>query len=82
MSRAIILIVVVIATISGCSRYVGPLENRQKPPVNSLGPDGRPYNLDQQAVRARDKYSVPVDDFRVGPKIGFDAVDPTGRYYP
>jgi hypothetical protein len=79
MRRAILLIVPVLATLSGCTRFAGPLEVRRMDRADALAPDGRPYTREEQAIRARERYSIPSDDFRVGPKIGLDGVSPTGR---
>jgi hypothetical protein len=48
--------------------------------ADAPGPDGRPYTPEQQSIRARERYSIPSDDFRIGPRMGFEGVDPTQRY--
>lgn len=79
MQRAILLIVPVLATLSGCARFAGPLEVRHMDRADARAPDGTPYTLAEQATRARERYAIPSDDFRVGPSIGVGAVGPTGR---
>jgi hypothetical protein len=79
MRRLLLLAIPLVATLLGCTRYAGPLAVRRMDRADALGPDGRPYTLEEQAIRARERYNIPSDDFRVGPPIGLDGVSPTGR---
>lgn len=71
--RRTILLVAVLA-VAGCSRFEGPLEVRQKGRADSPG-----YTIDEQERRARERWTVIEDDFRVGPRGYVDRVDPIGR---
>jgi hypothetical protein len=79
MRRRILLIVTIVGALAGCNRFMGPLEVRRQDPTKGPAPDGTPYTLAEQEIRARERYNIPSDDFRVGPKIGRDGVSPTGR---
>jgi hypothetical protein len=79
MRRAILLIVPIISFLAGCNQFAGPLAVRRMEPYNALAPDGTPYTLPEQAIRARERFSIPSDDFRVGPRIGIDGTSPIGN---
>ena len=79
MRRTILLALPIIAALAGCNRFMGPLEVRRQDPTKGPAPDGSPYTLQEQEIRARERYTIPSDDFRVGPPIWRDAVGPTGR---
>ncbi len=67
MSRCLILLVIAAA---GCRNIDGPCAARNKPPINEPG-----LTISEQERRARDKYPIPSDNFRIGPPTG---IDPTG----
>lgn len=79
MRRTIILVLPVVAILAGCNQFAGPLAVRRMDSYDALAPDGKPYTLSEQAIRARERYSIPSDDWRVGPKIGLDGTSPVGR---
>lgn len=62
-----------LMALVGCSRYEGPLEVRKKGRADLGG-----YNIEQQEQRGRERYAIPSDDFRVGPKTYADRPDPVG----
>ncbi len=70
--RLTILLILLVAS-SGCRNMAGPCAARDKPAPTA----GMP--LDEQERRGRDKYTVPSDDFRIGPPTGIDRSGPTGR---
>jgi len=51
-----------VALGAGCRNVGGLCEARRKP-----RPDDPSYTIEEQKRRARDKYALPEDDFRVGP---------------
>lgn len=65
------LILALLIVSPGCRNFAGPCAARDKP-----RPDAPGLTIDEQQRRARDKYTVPSDDFRIGPATG---IDPTRR---
>jgi len=82
MRRLIVLVVPIVVVLAGCNRFAGPLEVRRMDRADARAPDGLPYTIEQQEARGRERYSIPDDDFRAGPRIGFGAVDPIWRGTP
>lgn len=58
----------------GCGGIDGPRSAKNKPK-----PDLPEYTVEEQQRRARDKYAIPEDDFRIGPSLNIDRPSPTGR---
>jgi hypothetical protein len=79
MRRLITLTVPVILALAGCNRFAGPLEVWRMDRADALGPDGRPYTSYEQEVRARERYTIPTDDWGVAPPLNVGKVGPTGR---
>lgn len=67
--RTLLLLLLVLT--AGCRNIDGPCAAKSKPRVDAPG-----LTIEEQERRARDKYTVPSDDFRIGPATG---IDPTGR---
>jgi len=67
-------ILTLITALAGCRNIAGPLAARDKPRADVPG-----LPIEEQERRARDKYTVPSDDFRIGPATGIDRSGPTGR---
>lgn len=76
MRRTIPLVVPFLLAVLGCNRFIGPIEARKYDRADALGPDGRPYSIEQQELRSHARYAIPADDFRYGPSIGVDRIDP------
>jgi hypothetical protein len=74
MTRKLILYGLGVMTLVGCRNVVGPLEARSKPK-----PDLPGYTIEEQERRARDKYAIPEDDWRVSPSGYIDRPSPVGR---
>jgi hypothetical protein len=81
MRRLIIPILPLLLAVIGCNHIAGPVASRHQDSAEALGPDGRPYSIDEQESRGRQRYTIPDNNFRVGPNIGFDRVDPIPRGY-
>jgi hypothetical protein len=81
MRRLVLLVLPLVMTLAGCSnRFMGPLEvTRTKDRADAPDPWGRPYSIEQQEARGRERYAIVQDDFRVGPPIPADQIGPTGR---
>jgi hypothetical protein len=81
MRRTILLVLPILAALAGCNRFLGPIEVRHQDPTKGLAPDGKggltPYTLQEQEIRARERYTIPSDDRSVGPPIWRDGVSPT-----
>jgi hypothetical protein len=73
MRRSLILLAIVL-TSAGCSRFSGPIAVR-----NSGRADAPGYSLDEQERRGRERYTITEDDIRIGPKTYADRPSPTGR---
>ncbi len=75
MTRTALLLTIGLSGIAaGCQGYDRPRENRVKP-----RPDNPALSFEQQEARGRDKYAIPDDDRRVGPRGYIDRPSPTGR---
>jgi hypothetical protein len=79
MRRLILGSLTGLVALAGCNSFVGPLGVRKLDRADALGPDGRPYSIEEQEIRGRQRYAITEDDFRIGPRVGFDRVDPTGH---
>jgi hypothetical protein len=64
----------VLASLAGCRNIAGPCEAWHKPRADAPG-----LTIEEQERRARDKHTIPEDDFRIGPATGIDRPSPTGR---
>lgn len=64
MTRTLLLMAIILSTTIGvgCRNVGGLCAARQKP-----RPDDPRYTIEEQQRRARDKYALPTDDFRLGP---------------
>jgi hypothetical protein len=74
MARRLIPFALGVLTLVGCRNVAGPLEARSKPK-----PDAPGYTIEEQERRARDKYAIPEDDWRVSPSGFIDRPSPVGR---
>jgi len=74
MTRAIMIACVGMMALSGCCNIAGPFETWKKPK-----PDLPGYTIEEQRRRARDKYALQEEDWRVGPDGYADKPSPTGR---
>ena len=63
-----------LGTLAGCKGFDGPRAGRDKPRV-----DAPQYTIEEQQRRGRDKYAIPEDDVRIGPRGFIDRPSPTGR---
>ena len=72
--RRMLLLVVPLATLAGCTRYEGPLEVRKKQRADAPG-----YTIDEQEQRSRERNTIVEDDRRIGPSGGIGRVGPIGR---
>jgi hypothetical protein len=79
MRRLLLLAIVMVSSAVGCTRFAGPLAVRQTGRPDALGPDGRPYSIEEQQRRGRERYAIPEDDWRIGPKINIDRPSPLGQ---
>lgn len=68
------ILIVLLASAAGCRQFDGPCAARSKPRADLPG-----LTIEEQERRARDKYAIPEDDFRIGPATGIDRPSPTGR---
>ncbi len=73
-SRMILLAVLAASTLAGCKDFNGPRKAVMKPK-----PDLPGYSIEEQQRRGRDKYTIPEDNFRIGPSLNIDRPSPTGR---
>jgi hypothetical protein len=76
MRRTLLLAFPILIGALGCTRFAGPIETRHMDRADGLGPDGRPYSIQQQEARGRARYAIPEDNFRWGPTLGVDRIDP------
>jgi hypothetical protein len=58
----------------GCRNVGGLCAARSKP-----RPDDPSYTIEEQKRRARDKYAIPDNDFRLGPNVYNDLPGGVGR---
>jgi len=72
--RRIIPTLLLLATAAGCTRFAGPLAVRQTGRADAPG-----YTIDEQERRGRERYAIPEDDPRIGPRAFADRPSPTGR---
>jgi hypothetical protein len=70
----IIPVLLLFATAAGCTRFAGPVAVRQTGRADAPG-----YTIDEQQRRGRERYTIPEDDLRIGPKTYADRPSPTGR---
>ncbi len=64
---------------AGCRNYDRPRDARLKPRPDLPDADGRRLPIPEQEKRGRDRYAIPEDDLRSGPKAFVDRPSPTGR---
>ena len=77
MTRTLtILGLATLLTISsiGCKNVAGIRDAKLKPK-----PDDPSYTIEEQKRRARDKYALPGDDFRLAPPTNSDLPGGVGR---
>jgi hypothetical protein len=75
MARTLVAAVVLGALAAvGCCGTTGVRDARDKP-----RPDDPRYTTEEQMRRARDKYAVPIEDFRTGPRTGSELPGGIGR---
>ena len=72
--RMILLALLVGVAGTGCKDFNGPRKAAVKPK-----PDLPEYTIEEQQRRGRDKYTIPEDNFRIGPNLNIDRPSPTGR---
>lgn len=78
--RLIVLAVPFLMTLVGCrGDFAGPLAVRHMDRADAPAPDGSRYTIDEQQTRGRQRYTIPDDDFRIGPRVGTGVMDPIGR---
>jgi hypothetical protein len=68
------LLLLVCATVAGCKNFDGPCAAWRKPRHDQPG-----LSIEEQERRARDKFAIPEDDFRVGPNNMSSRPTPAGR---
>lgn len=68
------MIALTALTAVGCCGTSGVRDARDKP-----RPDNPRYTTEEQKRRARDKYAVPIEDFRTGPRTGSELPGGVGR---
>jgi hypothetical protein len=73
MRRSLVLLVLVLSS-AGCTRFAGPIAVRNSGPADAPG-----YSLEEQERRGRERYTILEDDIRIGPKTFSDRPSPTGR---
>ncbi len=75
MARTLVLLTaVIVGSAVGCCGTNGVRDARDKPQ-----PDNPRYTTEEQKRRARDKYAVPIEDFRTGPRTGSELPGGIGR---
>lgn len=72
--RRVLLLVPILASAVGCTRYAGPLAVRNMGRADAPG-----YSIAEQQQRGRERLTITEDDPRIGPKAYIDRVSPTGR---
>ena len=82
MRKLTLLVAPLVLASLGCTRFAGPVETRHMERADALGPDGRPYTLQEQEARGRQRYTIPDNDFKSGPPVYSGIVDPTSTIYP
>ncbi|CAN5232416.1 hypothetical protein BH11PLA2_BH11PLA2_25850 [soil metagenome] len=68
------LLLLAVLALSGCQNFNGPCAAWKKPKVDQAG-----LSIDEQQRKARDKYALIEDDFRIAPPLSMDRGGPTGR---
>ena len=68
-----------LGAAAGCTRFAGPLAVRETGRPDGIAPDGQRYSIDEQQRRGRERYAIPEDDWRIGPKTNIDRSGPIGR---
>jgi hypothetical protein len=71
--RRIPLSLLGLLVLAGCTRYQGPLEVRRKDRADAPG-----YSIPEQEQRGRERYTMPSDDYRIGPSTYMSSPDPVG----
>ena len=72
--RRMLVLLVPLAALAGCTRYEGPLEVRKKDRADAPG-----YTIPEQRQRARERNTFIEDDPRLYPGAQVDRPDPIGR---
>lgn len=72
--RRMLMLLIPLATLVGCTRYEGPLEVRKKDRADLPG-----YSIPEQQKRARERNTFITDDPRIYPGAEVDRPSPTGR---
>jgi hypothetical protein len=70
----LILAAFAMVTTTACCNTARVRDARNKP-----RPDDPRYTIEEQQRRARDKYALPSEDFRVGPRTGSELPGGIGR---
>ena len=78
MTRARTLALLALLS-AGCQNFDRPRDARLKPRPDLPDADGRRLPIGEQQKRGRDRYAIPEDDFRSGPRAFVDRPSPTGR---
>ena len=73
MRRKLLLATLFLSAV-GCTRFAGPIAVRHSGPADAPG-----YTIEEQQRRGRERYAIPEDDPRIGPKTYADRPSPTGR---
>lgn len=75
MTRTLLILTAVAVISTGaCCNTARVRDARNKP-----RPDDPHYTIEEQQRRARDKYALPQEDFRVGPRTGSELPGGIGR---
>ena len=74
LKRLVLLAVVAASAGLGWKDFNGPRKAIVKPK-----PDLPQYTIEEQQRRGRDKYTIPEDNYRIGPDLNIDRPSPTGR---
>lgn len=72
--RRMLVLLMPLAALVGCTRFEGPLEVRKKDRADSPG-----YTIPEQRQRARERNTFIEDDRRIAPGAEVDRPSPTGR---
>ncbi|MBA4065610.1 MAG: hypothetical protein C0501_18225 [Isosphaera sp.] len=72
--RRIVLPVLLLAGLAGCTRFAGPREVRNFDRADAPG-----YTIDEQQRRGRERLAITEDDPRIGPSPGISRPSPIGR---
>ncbi|MGL6076341.1 MAG: hypothetical protein ACRC8S_19485 [Fimbriiglobus sp.] len=73
MTRMLSLLILTSLVAVGCRSYDKPRDLREKPRPNLDN-----LSAEEQGKRIRGRYSLPQDDFRIGPRTGIDRSTPVG----